>query len=80
MNLNLLKFRRPRLSHEARILVYLKKKGKHGACNYELSHPEVGGLAWHRRITDLRKEGWLIVPLRLKNGVWAYYLKGFNEE
>lgn len=68
-----LSHRGKRLSHEARVLRYLKKKGRHGAFNHQLAHPEIGGLSWHRRIGNLRSEGHNIIRVHLKGGVWKYY-------
>lgn len=65
-------------SHETKILKALKKAGRYGAYNYELAKPNVGGLAWHRRITELRKSGENIVTVRLSKGVFKYYY--VNEE
>lgn len=77
MNIHLL-HKQPRLSAEARILNYLKKKGEYGAFGHELAHPSVGALAWHRRITDLRVDGHNIQSVRISGGNWKYYLS--NEQ
>lgn len=58
-------------SHSAQVLQQLKKSGTHGSFNYELAR--VGGLAWHRRITDLRKSGVNIQAVRINGGVYKYY-------
>ena len=59
------------MSKEAQILAHLKKCGRYGAYNYELSKI---CLSWHRRITDLRKSGEHIVMVRLSGGTTKYYL------
>lgn len=61
-------------SHHDRILKHLKKCGRYGSWNYELARESIGGLAWHRRITDLRKEGHNIVKARMTGGSFKYYL------
>lgn len=62
------------VSREARILAYLKKCGHYGAFNHDLAKPGIGGLAWHRRITDLRKDGVNITTIRISKGVFKYFL------
>lgn len=60
-------------SHSQRILNHLKKCGRYGSWNYELARPTIGGLAWHRRITDLRQDGHNIVKVRIGSN-FKYYL------
>ena len=60
-------------SHTSRILKQLKKAGKYGCYNHELAKPGIGGIGWHRRITDLRKSGEKIIMLRLSNGKVKYF-------
>lgn len=62
------------VSHKQKVLQHLKKCGKYGAYSYELAKPNLGGLCWHRRITDLRKEGFVIDGIQVKNGIWKYFL------
>lgn len=64
---------KPKTSHTSRILQELKKAGRYGKYNYELSKPQVGGLCYHRRITDLRKSGENIVTVRISQGIFKYY-------
>lgn len=66
-------------SHEARILAHLKHAGHYGAWNYDLARQSVGGLAWHRRITDLRKEGYNISRIQVSKGSHKYFLNESNE-
>lgn len=63
------------VSHTARILQHLKKVGPHGAFSYDLARPNLGGLSWHRRITDLRKEGHHISTVRVSRSIFKYYLE-----
>lgn len=62
------------VTSEGRILAYLRLCGDHGAFNYELAKQSIGGLAWHRRITDLRQEGFDIVTIRISKGTFKYFL------
>lgn len=57
-------------SQTAKILEQLKKAGRYGLFNYELSK---SCLSWHRRVGDLRKSGENIVVVRIKGGVYKYY-------
>lgn len=59
------------VSQEARILQALKKAGSHGLYNYELSKI---CLSWHRRITDLRQEGYNIQHVQVRRSTHKYYL------
>lgn len=61
-------------THEAKILEALKTAGSHGMWNFELAREGLGGLAWHRRITDLRVEGYNIQHERQFTGGHKYYL------
>lgn len=60
------------VSVEGRVLAQLKKSQPYGSFNYELA--KVGGLAWHRRVTDLRQDGHNIQAVRISKGVFKYYL------
>lgn len=61
-------------SHEARILAHLKKVGHYGSFNYELARSSVGGLGYRSRITELRADGYNIQAVRIKSGIFKYYL------
>lgn len=75
--MNLLFVKQPKYqSHEAKVLAHLKKAGHFGAYSYELARPTVGGLAWHRRITDLRKDGERISTVRISRSVFKYFYDG----
>lgn len=63
--------RRKPISTTLKILNHLRRVGKHGAYNYELANI---CLSWHRRITDLRKKGFIIKRIRITQGVSKYYL------
>jgi hypothetical protein len=63
-------------SHEQRILQALKKAGHYGAYGHDLAKPSVGGLAWHRRITDLRQEGVNISTVRINRSTFKYFYDG----
>lgn len=69
----MLGFKTKHSSHEQRILQQLKKAGKYGCYGHELAKAGVGGLAWHRRITDLRKDGENIITVRISRGIFKYY-------
>lgn len=60
------------VSVEGRVLALLKKNKRYGVFNYEVA--KVGGLAWHRRVTDLRQDGHNIQAVRISRGVFKYYL------
>lgn len=62
-------------SHETKIFKALKKAGKHGAYNFDLAKPNVGGICWHRRITDMRKDGIVIKHVQITNTIHKYFLE-----
>lgn len=66
------------MSRTARVLEQLKKSGYRGSFNHELAR--VGGLAWHRRVTDLRKEGYLISAIRIDGGTFKYFYDPKDED
>lgn len=53
-----------------KILQALKGAGHYGLTNVELSHIT---LSWHRRIGDLRADGYKIRTERLTKGMFRYY-------
>ena len=61
---------RPKESQTTKVLKALKKAGNHGLYNYELSRI---CLSWHRRIGNLRWEGYGISTVRITQGVYKYY-------
>ena len=58
-------------SLESKIFKALKIAGGHGLYNYELDRI---GMSWHRRIGDLRADGVNIQCVKVKNGIFKYYL------
>ncbi len=60
------------VTRSGKILAHLKKVGRHGAWNYELSR--IGGLSWHRRVGNLRADGHNIQCVQIKKGLFRYYL------
>lgn len=57
-------------SQTTRILKALKKAGDYGQTNVELSKI---CLSWHRRIGNLRADGYGISCIRLTKGLYKYY-------
>lgn len=66
---------RKQASHEAKILQALKKSGHYGMWNHELAKQGCGGLSWHQRITDLRKDGHNISRVQISRGNHKYFLE-----
>lgn len=56
---------------ESKVFKALKRAGRHGVYNHELARL---GIAWHRRIGDLRADGINIQCVRIDKGVFKYYL------
>lgn len=65
-------------SNYNRILDYLREHGE--ATNIQLQR--IGGIRWHGRVGELRKDGYLIPPPQLTNrpGVRVYYYKGHKDD
>ena len=73
--MNLQKAMQARMSKQARILRLLKNKG--GATNAELNKI---CYRYSARIYDLRKEGHIIVPVHIKDGLWEFIYKGHKDD
>ncbi|MDR6794202.1 hypothetical protein J2X12_003469 [Pseudarthrobacter oxydans] len=63
------------LTQTARILKPLKTNGS--ATNRELNRI---CFRFSARIHDLRREGWDILSVREKDGLWVFYLKGHRDD
>lgn len=68
---------KPKESQQTRILKALKKAGRYGLWNYELSRI---CLSWHRRIGQLREDGYGISAVRVSKGNFKYFLVSEPEE
>ncbi|MCO4274295.1 helix-turn-helix domain-containing protein [Pseudarthrobacter sp. HLT3-5] len=63
------------LTQTARILKLLKAKGE--ATNHELNRI---AFRYSARIADLRVEGWNILSIREKGGLWRFVLQGHRDD
>lgn len=61
-----------RTSNTHKILQLFKEKG--WATNAQLL--KIGGYRYSARIFELRREGHIIVPVHIKDGLWDYIYKG----
>lgn len=59
------------ISQTAKILRALERHQKYGITNYELSRI---CLSWHRRLGNLRSQGYVIDSVQIKKGIWKYYV------
>jgi hypothetical protein len=65
----------PQLSQTARILKLLKSK--HQVTNRDLNRI---AFRYSARIADLRVEGWNILSIREKDGLWRFVLQGHRDD
>lgn len=65
----------PKMSQTARILNLLKANGE--ATNGQLNKI---CFRYSARIADLRQEGWVIVSVKEKNGLWRFILTGHRDD
>jgi hypothetical protein len=66
-----------KLSQKQRILNLLKKRGSHGAYNYEFSN-DLNVLKYTNRLSELYKDGWNITHTK-NGGSTLYVLKSERE-
>jgi len=62
-----------KMSQEDKILWVLRKKNKYGAEAVDFIN--MGIFKYSSRISDLRKEGYIINAIRIKGSLWKYYLE-----
>ena len=65
-----------RKSNYTKVLEYLQKHGE--ATNVELTH--VGGYRYSARIKELRDDGYKIMPVRGKKGLWRFIYLGHKDD
>lgn len=60
-----------------RVLQALYDAHLHGLTAIQLSHPTIGALDYRKRVSEVRKDGWTIVSLRIEGKPYSrYFLMG----